>query len=159
MKVVPFNAGSILKEISKEIKAAAKAANLNAGDLNNALIQKAPKTVEDARKLLIDAPQLVADYQNKQTLKQQREKTPVQKIIATLVSGTKANPSKLSQAAVAGNVNKTELNAALLHFLAKPENQNPEAAEAALAKPDLLVEALRIAQKQAQTRKNTPEIT
>jgi lambda repressor-like predicted transcriptional regulator len=153
MKVSTFNTGALLKEAGKDIKAAATATALNSGDLNNALLQAAPKTAAEVTALLADATKLVTDYKAKQAAKLGKEKTPAQKIIAALVAGTKANPSKLDQAAVAGGVNKTELNAALSHFLAKPENQTIEAAEAALAAPAKLITELKAAQVAAVARK------
>jgi hypothetical protein len=141
MKNPGFSTGTLLSQLKQEIKAAAKQAGVNRGPLNNALLQASPKSPDEVRHLLGDPKKLVEDYAQKQASKAARQKTPRELAIASVTSGSKASPSRLDAAAKAAGVSKTELNAALVHFLGRQKDPTMEGAEAALRDPKGLIDA------------------
>jgi hypothetical protein len=153
MKIAKFNAGELLRTLDKEIKEAAKQAGVDRGALNNALLRASPKDVDAVKKLLLDAKTLVTVYLEKQGAKAVRQRSPHEAAIQSITTGTKTNPSKLAIAATAAGISKTELNAALMHFIGQQKEPTPEGAEAALRDPKGLIDALA-AHKSAVNEKN-----
>lgn len=135
-----YNTGELLKQLNAEIKQAAKDAGVARGDLNNALLQAAPTTLEAVNTLLLQAKQLATAYKQQQETKTARSKSPRELIIAALTTGTKAEPSKLQKIATQSGVNKVTLNAALMHYIWKQKDPSLEASEAALSDPQGLID-------------------